>query len=77
MKNLIFIASLAIGYFSNAAVQAIMINAKVKSFDMKTVTLEILNENYIFDRKKLGVEFRNLKTGDLFNIEIDKKFLKK
>lgn len=77
MKNSIFWVVIFLVFDVQAAVQTLYVQAKIYSFDLNTVTIEVVGEKYKLDRKKLGPAFRNLKAGDSFDIEINQKFLNK
>lgn len=77
MKNLIIVITFFIATTATASVNGLWLPAKVVSFDLKTVSLEIMGEKYNFLREKLGPAYKNLKAGETFELYIDGKSLKK
>ena len=63
MKTLILVIGLLISNHILAATESTQLRGKVVSFDLKTVTIEIAGKNHVFDREKLGKQFKGLKKG--------------
>lgn len=76
MKIIILAAALLIGPLGIAGVQEFDVPAKVIGIDSKTVTLEILNKKYAFNRDKLGDSVKLIHSNDTIYISVNASDLK-